>query len=206
MVSWPIEPNNRKDLAMNGLAKPFLCAAFSITLTSVQVQAASDLDCDGCVNTRDLDRQAVKEKNIARKAVTPSRLSAPAGAAGTRAKSRHDVSDLTTAQKISIVTPQSGVVVINASMGIRFESAVSSIACGLAKKVTLSGPLIGVSGSNISNEDNLKPFGATRSFIVKNPGKSTYYLVCNPAPGATVDLLNATLTATYAPTNIVADP
>jgi len=178
-----------------------ISGALAFAASVASAQTAKDVVCKGCVEAKDIGNGAVTTNKIPNKTITPAKLSAPAGAAGTGAKSRYGISATQVIHHITVNVPDSGVVVVQASGHFKFNSVGASVVCLLSKKISLSGPIIAASGSDDFSA-NRTPLSVTRTFTEKKGGKRTYRLICNPAPGADVDVLNAILSVVYTPTDI----
>lgn len=189
--------------------------AASFTAQTDRAQAASNLKCNGCVDTKDLakgsvtkkklNNRAVVKSKIAAGAVVPSHLRKPTGAAGREGDSVTGISSGEVVSTLKVRVPKPGIVVVYAVGSFRFGSelpATDSGVCGLSKGTTTDGIVVGAAGSKDS-ADSRSPFAIIRTFVETSGGKKRYRLICNPGPGDDVDVLSTAISATYAPTNIL---
>jgi hypothetical protein len=171
-----------------------------------QAETATDLKCRGCVGSGDIARSAITKKKIAKRAVVPSRLKAPTGAAGTEpADATSSITGNQIVASISVDIPRKGVLVVNTSGYFRFDSSNGEAECAITTGVVTEEPLIRATGST-TQADERAPFAGTRAFVEGSGGVKTYNLVCSPGAGDDVTLWDVMMTAIYAPTNILTTP
>jgi len=210
-VNNATEGHNQKSIAggskvsFQNMRLPVATIIVAVLSTTVaEAQTARNLICNGCVGTKDLSRNAVTKKKIAKRAVAPSKLKAPTGAAGTTPVNRTNIVADQVIQTISVDIPKRGIVVVNASAYARFDTNDSQINCTITDGSTVESPFLRAAGSTAA-ADRRSIVAGTRAFEETLSGTKTYNLVCEPNSGDNIDVYDAVMTAIYAPTNILAD-
>jgi hypothetical protein len=171
--------------------------------SSGQAQTATNLICNGCVGYKDIGKKAVRNKNIDKGTIKPNRLRAPTGAAGTQSSSVGAVTN-TIVGSITVEIPSKGVVVVNASSYAYFSTNGIYVTCTITKETTTGSPYLRANGANDADSQRAIIAG-TRAFEESSGGTYTYNLVCSRS-GGTITMYTPTMTAIYAPTNILSTP
>jgi hypothetical protein len=204
-----------------GAAAAVMLALGSLGVTGAVAQTATNLICDGCVNSKDIKNGSVTGRDIKNRSITgaditdgsitgadiqngsvaPADLAAPP-MVGTNAVST-TVNPLTAIQygqsvaSVTLNIPAPGSILLNASALINFWHAPRDAVCYLAKEPGpyLSGKYAGVSEPTVGPIHTVSVTNVLDELLV---GQQTYNLFC-VASGTGVSVHAPSITALYVP-------
>ena len=162
-------------------------------------QTAKNLVCKGCVNGKDIGKNAVgtgKIKNNTIRAKDLHTTAKPAGADAVETLTDTNLSP-TSADvvilSVTVTAPGPGTIIATASLYVDFNGILGRFACTLATDSSIGGHY--TSGEN---GDGAMPASRTRAFPVAAAGNMTINVVCREVTGD-ITLINPNLTAWFVP-------
>ncbi len=141
--------------------------------SSGQAQTATNLICKGCVGYKDIGKKAVRNKNIDKGAIKTNRLSEPTGAAGVESNGSVGAVTDTIVSSITVDIPKKGVVVINASSYVYFNTDNIFVTCTITDGMTTGAPYLRANGAN-SPESRRNMIAGTRA-LAEGPARPYTY-------------------------------
>ena len=187
---------NGRTLAL--FTSAMLVAVGLATTGGAVAQTATDLNCDGCVDTKDIGNEAVTSKKIKNGSVKNADLANNAKATGTHYVLNYDSGPLTETTKlmtIKVGAPGKGYVIVQSSGYFYFTSEAGQATCSLTTGTDVPEPSFKANGGD-TNQDRRVPFGAVNVFPVEK-GKNKFNLVCSPT--GDVQVQRANLVGMYVP-------
>jgi len=162
---------------------------------SADAQTAKNLQCKGCVNSRDIGNGKIKAKDMHRKAK-------PAGGNYTGEVGSVTISGSdTVVRSVTLNLPGPGLVVVNSGGHMIAESDGSLLRCAIAQSdsgLTIEQDYYFNIGGNSGFGNARKTVGSTRAFREKKAGEHTYQLKCVRLFG-TARVFHPVLTAVFVP-------
>jgi hypothetical protein len=167
--------------------------------TQALAQTAKNVKCKGCVNKKDIGKNAVKSKQIKDGAIKPSDLSStakPAGADYAETSSDTPLNPAATdivIHTVTVTAPGPGTVIASASLFAYYNSVAGEFICGLERGTTIGGVHTRNAGSN-----DYESISYTRAFPVEAAGNVAINLICYEISGD-IDVSNPVLAAWFVP-------